>query len=100
MAKPFSPRELVARVKAVLRRLEGPAAAVGPAPGASSPDALQPLTHGRLRLDVNLYQAFWDTAGVPLTATEFYLVKALFGFPVRSTRATSCCSAPTTTTSS
>ncbi|WP_207461423.1 response regulator [Azospirillum sp. SYSU D00513] len=33
LAKPFSPRELLARIKAVLRRASGPAPAVGAAPG-------------------------------------------------------------------
>jgi two-component system OmpR family response regulator len=73
VSKPFSPRELVARVKAVLRRLE-------PEPAAS--DGLAPvLTHGRLRLDPNLFKATWDQSDVVLTATEFQLLAALLGYP-------------------
>jgi two-component system OmpR family response regulator len=80
VAKPFSPRELVARVKAVLRRLDqtAPPSSSG---GAPTDAAARSPSRGRLRLDVDLYQAFWDAASVPLTATEFHLLKALFGHP-------------------
>jgi len=66
VAKPFSPRELVARVKAVLRRR-------APAP----PPAIAELRHNRLRLDLEGYRAFWDQTEVILTATEFALLRTL-----------------------
>jgi two-component system OmpR family response regulator len=66
VAKPFSPRELVARVKAVLRRR-------APAP----PPAIAELRHNRLRLDLEGYRAFWDQTEVILTATEFSLLRTL-----------------------
>ncbi|RFB78979.1 response regulator transcription factor [Methylovirgula sp. 4M-Z18] len=67
VGKPFSPRELVARVKAVLRR-QAPA----------EPDGAEAdLVHGHLRLDVHLYRAFWRDAEVVLTATEFNLLRTL-----------------------
>ena len=66
VAKPFSPRELVARVKAVLRRR-------APAP----PPAIAELRHHRLRLDLEGYRAFWDQTEVILTATEFALLRTL-----------------------
>lgn len=66
VAKPFSPRELVARVKAVLRRR-------APAP----PPAIADLRHNRLRLDLEGYRAFWDQTEVVLTATEFSLLRTL-----------------------
>jgi len=66
VAKPFSPRELVARVKAVLRRR-------APAP----PPAITELRHNRLRLDLEGYRAFWDQTEVILTATEFALLRTL-----------------------
>ncbi|HLO78513.1 MAG TPA: response regulator transcription factor [Magnetospirillum sp.] len=70
VGKPFSPRELVARVKAVLRRLEPrptPAAAAAPAE----------LRHGRLRLDLEGFRAYWGEAEVVLTVTEFGLLRTL-----------------------
>lgn len=72
--KPFSPRELVARVKAVMRRSEPDA------PAAKS-DLKSVTTHGDLTLDPNFFKAVWRGADVPLTATEFYLLAALLGYP-------------------
>jgi DNA-binding response OmpR family regulator len=67
IAKPFSPRELVARVRAVLRRSK--AAAVAAAP--------QPLVRGELLIDVEGRRVCKDGHEVPLTATEFDLLHAL-----------------------
>jgi two-component system OmpR family response regulator len=69
VTKPFSPRELVARVKAILRRV---------GPDASEAD---PLRHNRLQLDLERCRAVWDGKDVVLTATEFNLLKALLGRP-------------------
>jgi two-component system, OmpR family, response regulator ChvI len=68
LCKPFSMRELAARVKVLLRR-----AAHRQAP----PDEERVLDAGRLRLDLARYQAFWNGAPVPLTVTEFTLLHAL-----------------------
>ena len=64
LTKPFSPRELVARVKAVLRR--GTAAAARPG-----------LDAGRVRLDVAGRTVTVDGSPVSLTATEFNLLHTL-----------------------
>jgi len=75
VTKPFSPRELVARVRAVLRRRT-------PAPPAAGPDAgPRRIAHGRLSLDLDRYAAFWDGSEVVLTVTEFGLLRTLAGFP-------------------
>ena len=71
LAKPFSPRELVARIRAILRR---PAAAEPAAPG---------LEHGRLRLDLERLQASWDGTPVALTATELGILRTLMTRPGR-----------------
>lgn len=73
VVKPFSPRELVARVKAVLRR-RGP---------ASKPDARQ-LVRGRLVVDLEAHVASWDGGEVALTATEFALLKVFAAQPRRA----------------
>jgi two-component system OmpR family response regulator len=67
VSKPFSPRELVARVKAVLRRV-----------GAERPHP-EPaeLRHGKLRLDLEGFRAFWNESEVVLTVTEFALLRTL-----------------------
>src|SRR5919108_2386233 len=61
--KPFSPRELVARVRAVLRR-----------PG---PQAGEVLRAGSLELDLPRMRAAVDGRAVELTATEFSLLAAM-----------------------
>jgi two-component system alkaline phosphatase synthesis response regulator PhoP len=68
MTKPFSPRELVARVKAALRRLQP-----GAGPGAES--AVLAFRH--LRIDAGARQVSLDGKPVELTAVEFDLLKAL-----------------------
>ena len=72
MAKPFSPRELVARVRAILRRASAPAEKIEP-----------PLRQGRLSLDAEQYKAFWDGRELALTLTEFGILRALLRRPGR-----------------
>jgi phosphate regulon transcriptional regulator PhoB len=64
VVKPFSPRELVARIRAVLRRTR-------PAPEAA------PITVGRLSIDVAAHSVTVDGAPVTLTRREFDLLRAL-----------------------
>ncbi|MBP2300794.1 response regulator transcription factor [Azospirillum picis] len=71
VTKPFSPRELTARIKAVLRRT------VPPEPAAPDPV----LRHNRLRLDPEGVRAYWDETEVVLTATEFGLLRTLADRP-------------------
>lgn len=76
VTKPFSPRELVARVRAVLRRFDAGA--------PSAPDERTRHTgprHGALRLDVDRFRAWWDDAELTFTATEFGIVRTLLGYP-------------------
>ncbi len=77
VTKPFSPRELVARVRAVLRRASGVLAA------APEGRARREARHGRLRLDLDAYRAFWDESEVVLTVTEFGLLETLLRHPGR-----------------
>lgn len=65
LTKPFSPRELVARIKAVLRR--GRAAVEGEAV----------LAFRRLRIDADAHQVWKDGGLVELTSIEFGLLRAL-----------------------
>ena len=73
LAKPFSPRELVARIRAILRRPFLPGA---------SPEAAS-LRHGRLLLDLERVQASWDGTPVALTATELGILRTLMTRPGR-----------------
>jgi two-component system, OmpR family, response regulator len=78
VTKPFSPRELVARVRAVLRRSSAAGEAKGGAASDASPRVLE---HGRLRLDADRHEVRWDGRLVELTATEHGVLRTLLGFP-------------------
>ena len=72
---PFSPREVMARVKAVLRRSR---AAPRPA-GAETP----PLKAAALRVDEQGWRASWQGAALDLTPNEFRLLRAMAAQPGR-----------------
>ena len=71
IAKPFSPREVVLRIKAVLRRI---ASDVGQEENASH---IRWLQAGKIWLDPEGFRAQLDGEEIPLTATEFRLLQAL-----------------------
>jgi len=75
MPKPFNPRELVARIQAVLRR-QPPAAPPG-APGA----ATQVVEFGEFRLNLGTRTLTRDGTEAPLTTGEFALLKVLVEHP-------------------
>jgi two-component system OmpR family response regulator len=74
LVKPFSPRELVARVRAVLRRFEA-------ATGEPRAPSMRALCHGQLRLDLERHEASFAEQRVQLTATEFAVLAALLERP-------------------
>ena len=67
LAKPFEPRELLARLRAVLRRGDG----------SRAPGARPPLRFGRLEIDREAFQARLDGEAVALTAHQFALLQVL-----------------------
>ncbi|HET6946207.1 MAG TPA: response regulator transcription factor [bacterium] len=73
VTKPFSPRELVARVRAILRR-----AGQDAAPAQSGP-----LRGGGLVLDPATHEVSLNGRPVELTAKEFELLRLLLGHPNR-----------------
>jgi two-component system OmpR family response regulator len=70
VTKPFSPRELAARVKAILKR-SGPGAAA------------RPLAHGAIRLDPAARACRVGASDVTLTGTEFRILELLLAQPAR-----------------
>jgi two-component system OmpR family response regulator len=72
VTKPFSPRELVARINAILKRGRG---------GAPKQGKAQKFTHGNITIDTVSYTASCGGRATPLTATEFMLLLALFRHP-------------------
>lgn len=71
LAKPFNPRELVARIQAVLRRRPAPSP-----PGAPAATA-QAVEFGAFRLDLATRSLTRSGEDVPLTTGEFALLKVL-----------------------
>jgi len=70
VTKPFSPRELVLRLKAILRR-------------AATRESAEQLKLGLLRLDLGAHRAFVATDEIELTALEFKLLNCLMTRPGR-----------------
>lgn len=73
LVKPFSAKELAARIRAVLRRKAGAAS-----PG--SPDQVRRINDS-LTIDLNQYSARVDGQDAHLTKTEFSILRILAGHP-------------------
>lgn len=76
IAKPFSQRLLIARIRAILRRKRTPADPPTD-DGENAPSAGEALTRGRLTMDPARHHVTWDGAPVSLTVTEFLILEAL-----------------------
>lgn len=74
LTKPFSPRELVLRVRSILKRVAEPSPETGG----------QLLRAGPLSVDVSAHEATLDGGRVSLTPTEFRLLQALLERPGRT----------------
>ncbi len=75
VSKPFSPRELVARVRAVLRRWAATAQQTAPDQAGGT------ISYGGLVIDNDKFQAYWGECPVVLTVTEFGILRTLLGYP-------------------
>ena len=71
--KPCSPREILARIRAILRRTE--AMSADPSKPASRPDA--PLSYSGIMLWPSQRRVQWHSEELELTSTEFSLLEAL-----------------------
>jgi DNA-binding response OmpR family regulator len=77
LTKPFSVRELVARVKAILRRVEELRAGTGEAPAPA-------IERGALRIDLERRRVSLDGRAVDLTSKEFDLLSLFAAHPGRA----------------
>jgi two-component system OmpR family response regulator len=74
VVKPFSPREVVARSMAILRRAT---------PRVPALDQGTQIERGQLSLDTDGWRASWAGAEVPLTVTEFSILRTLAVMPAK-----------------
>ena len=72
IAKPFSQRLLIARIRAILRRTE-----LNHAADPGQAEANPPLERGRLTMDPARHRVTWKDAPVTLTVTEFLILETL-----------------------
>jgi two-component system OmpR family response regulator len=85
LVKPFSPRELKARVNAMFRRPRRPVAAGSPSPGEPPAGRIdhEVLEHGALVVDVDGRRVRRGNEELELTRTEFDLLTELMRSPAR-----------------
>ena len=76
VTKPFSPRELVARINAILKRTQGLA-------NPTDETNKNRLVHGKLILDNDQHGVWWNADEVSLTATEFAILAQFMRYPTR-----------------
>jgi DNA-binding response OmpR family regulator len=79
LVKPFGMRELLARTRAALRRVE-----LDAKQGERASDTQRVITHGPLRVDVAAHQASLDGVELGLTPKEFELLLLLVANPGRA----------------
>ena len=72
IAKPFSQRLLIARIRAILRRSEMRAT-----PETPDEPVADPIVRGRLQMDPARHRVKWDGKDVTLTVTEFLILETL-----------------------
>ena len=73
VTKPFSPRELVARIYAILKRMQ-------PVSHAPAQEKCH-FQHHKLKLDSLQHMVWWDETPVELTATEFAILALFLAHP-------------------
>src|SRR5690242_18494053 len=73
ITKPFSQRLLIARIRAILRRVE----MRGKKDGEDGSPVAEKIVRGRLEMDPARHRVTWDGRDVTLTVTEFLILEAL-----------------------
>ena len=73
IAKPFSQRLLIARIKAILRRVD----VVKDGEAGTAVEAQGPIERGRLAMDPARHRTTWNGDPVTLTVTEFLILETL-----------------------
>jgi len=74
VTKPFSPRELVARINAILKRTQH---------SSPLPSSKSLLTQGAITLNIEQHSVYWKNTAITLTATEFAIITLFMQQPNR-----------------
>ena len=74
ITKPFSQKLLIERVKAILRRSNDVLT-------SNDKETSNIIKRGKLSLNMNRYECFWDDVAIKLTVTEFLLLESLASRP-------------------
>ena len=74
ITKPFSQKLLIERVKAILRRFNDVLT-------SNDKETSNIIKRGKLSLNMNRYECFWDDVAIKLTVTEFLLLESLASRP-------------------
>ena len=81
VTKPFSPRELVARIKVILKRVEKQSVTLSTK--KTTQDVFEKISHGLLELEPEKHKVTWKTEIVGLTSTEFAILEGMLRSPER-----------------
>ncbi len=73
IAKPFSPRLLIARIKAILRRVQ----LIAQSSNEGDTDTPSAVSRGKMTIDPARHEVSWDGTPISLTVTEFLVLEAL-----------------------
>lgn len=83
LAKPFGPRELLARLRALLRRSQVPAGAAAQGEGGAALPPAERWIFGPFQLDAAAHRLLREGQEVPLTSAEYALLAAFCQHPAR-----------------
>lgn len=78
VTKPFSKRELVMKVQAMMKRAQQATSSI--VAENNNPEA---LSHHNIRMDLGQHRVFWKDQEISLTKNEFHILKVMLGDPSR-----------------
>ena len=78
VTKPFSKRELVMKVQAMMKRTQQATSSI--VAENNNPEA---LSHHKIRMDLGRHRVFWEDQEISLTKNEFHILKVMLGDPSR-----------------
>ena len=78
VTKPFSKRELVMKVQAMMKRAQQATSSI-----VAENNNPETLSHHNIQMDLGQHRVFWEDQEVSLTKNEFHILKVMLGDPSR-----------------